>query len=603
MEPGNGKAQQVVVADFAEGDIIKASPKNVSSTHGEGEGATQMWIAFHGGPPETALAVEGKRALLNIPAGLKQAALIKICQWAGAVAQTATAQGAFAKIGPPVHLTALTKGGKARFTETVSTAIVPGAKTGPYVVDSITVPFTNPYKSWMRFGGLDFFSDGRAAVSTWSGDVWVVSGLHGDGETVTWKRFASGLFQPLGLKIVNDIVHVTCRDGIIKLHDLNGDGEADFYECFNNDFLTTSNFHEFIFDLNTDSAGNFYFTKAGPVKPGGRDWDTITPSHGSLFKLSKDGSKLEVIARGFRAPNGMSIGPNDEITTGDNEGTWTPTSPINWIKQGGFLRCAGVFRNAAPRPTVRDNPLCWLPHQDPSVDNSCGCQVWITGNKFGPLSGQLLHTSYGTCKLFNVLKEQVGGQMQGGAVEVLKFDCGVMRARFVEKDNALYLAGLRGWQTTASKDAGFYRVRYNDKPAYLPVDMHVEPGKVRITFSDALDSEAAQKLGNYNVQCWYYKWTSKYGSKHFKPSNNEQGHQPLNVKQATLSPDGKTVTLDIADLQPVMQMKLQYKLQSADTKAAVSNTIYNTINVLGDKRLEVIVGGQRIVGLEPAKSE
>src|ERR1700733_13732325 len=115
----------------------------------------------------------------------------------------------------------------------------------------MTPPFKNPYKAWMRLGGVDFFSDGRAAISTWSGDVWIVSGLggEGDGQNVVWKRFASGLFQPLGLKIVGDVVHVTCRDGIIKLHDLNGDGEADFYECFNNDFITTPAFHEFLFDL------------------------------------------------------------------------------------------------------------------------------------------------------------------------------------------------------------------------------------------------------------------------------------------------------------------------------------------------------------------
>ena len=34
------------------------------------------------------------------------------------------------------------------------------------------------------------------------------------------------------------------------------------------------------------------------------------------------------------------------------------------------------------------------------------------GAKFGPLTGQLLHTSYGTSKLFEVLKEEVGGEMQ-----------------------------------------------------------------------------------------------------------------------------------------------------------------------------------------------
>ena len=29
----------------------------------------------------------------------------------------------------------------------------------PYVVDTIPVPFDNPYKSWMRTGGFDFFKE------------------------------------------------------------------------------------------------------------------------------------------------------------------------------------------------------------------------------------------------------------------------------------------------------------------------------------------------------------------------------------------------------------------------------------------------------------
>ena len=79
-----------------------------------------------------------------------------------------------------------------------------------------------PYKSWMRFGGMDFFSDGHtAAICTWSGDVWIVSGIDDKLDHVKWRRFAAGLFQTLGLKIVNDEVYVLGRDQITRLHDLN----------------------------------------------------------------------------------------------------------------------------------------------------------------------------------------------------------------------------------------------------------------------------------------------------------------------------------------------------------------------------------------------
>ncbi len=75
------------------------------------------------------------------------------------------------------------------------------------------------------FDGFDFTPDGKQMfVCAWDGDVWRVSGLDRLQDGLTWHRIASGLFQPLGLKIVNDQILVCCRDQIVKLHDLNQDG-------------------------------------------------------------------------------------------------------------------------------------------------------------------------------------------------------------------------------------------------------------------------------------------------------------------------------------------------------------------------------------------
>ncbi len=559
----------------------------------------------HGGPPGTKITVgiQGKmlRMALEVPPS-EHPVQVRIGVWSGAEMDWGNGAKALDKIGMPIDLTPLIKGGKARFTETVTTQGKRGDDKAAYTMDTLTPPFKNPYKSWMRFGGFDSFSDGRIAVSTWSGDVWIVSGIDDGLQKLTWKRYAAGLFHALGLKIVNDQVYVLGRDQITRLHDLNGDGEADFYECFNNDAMITTNFHEFTFDLQTDKDGNFYFIKGGPVRPGGSGWDKITPHHGCLFKVSKDGSKLEVIARGFRAPNGFGIGPNGEITTGDNEGTWTPTCPINWIKPGGFYGVpdfAGLPKEQFPK--VRDNPLCWLPHDD--VDNSNGGQVWITSKTFGPLSGQLLHTSYGRCKLYSVLKEEVAGQMQGGVTPIpLNFDTGICRMRFNEKENALYIAGLRGWQTSAAKDAGLYRIRYTGKNANLPVDLKVRPGEIAITFSDPLDKSLAADADNFTLRHWNYRWTSGYGSPHVSVSDSKKQVQKgreeeVEVQAAAVSADGKTVMLKVNGVHPVMQMKIQYNLKAADG-AKMQSTIWNTINVVGNQRGEVHVGDYKVVEMK-----
>ncbi len=579
---------ETVLTDFDAS--VKVAIDGASATLDKGGDITKVQVT---GAKGATLAVVDKTRLVLKLADNGPTAKLQIAIWKQSP-DSANVGETVAK-SEPADLAPLTKGGKSIWNTPSITKGTIGDNKSAYTMDTIGVPFDNATKSWMRFGGLDFFKDGRAAISTWSGDVWIVSGLDDKLDKVTWKRYAAGLFHALGLKIVDDVVYVLGRDQITRLHDFNKDGEADFYECFNNQAMITQNFHEFTFDLHTDPEGNFYFIKGGPVRPGGRGWDKLTPHHGCVFKVSKDGSKLEVVARGFRAPNGMSVGPKGEITSGDNEGTWTPTCPINWIKPGGFYGVPDfAVSSDGKKPTVRDNPLCWLPHN--GVDNSNGAQVWITGDKFGPLSNQLLHTSYGTCTLYAVLKEEVDGQMQGGVVSLpLKFDSGICRARFRSEDNALYLTGLRGWQTTATKDAGFYRVRYTGKAANLPIGLKVRPGEIDITFSDPLDKSLAVDADNYSAERWNYKWLENYGSPQFKVSNPKvQGHDEVEILGAKLSADGKTVTLSAKDISPVMQQKITFKLRGADG-TAINRVIHHTINAVGTQRAELHPGELKVV--------
>jgi hypothetical protein len=110
-----------------------------------------------------------------------------------------------------------------------------------------------------------------------------------------------------------------------------------------------------------------------------------------------------------------------------------------------------------------------------------------------------------------------------------------------------------------------------------------------------LDKAVAEDVDSYNLQQWNYRWTENYGSPHFKVSNpKQQGHDDVEVQAATLAPDGKTVTLQVDKLRPVMQMKIAYNLKAADGSAA-KNAIYNTINAVGDQRAELHVGEFKVV--------
>ncbi|MCC7063099.1 MAG: hypothetical protein IT456_09865 [Planctomycetes bacterium] len=485
-----------------------------------------------------------------------------------------------AAVVPPLP----TKPGKARWGDAIVTKGEVGAADGAFAVDTITIPFDNRFGSRMRTGAFDLFSDGRAALSTWNGDVWIVSGIDDKLEKLEWKRFATGLFDPLGLRIVDDVVYVHGRDGITRLHDENGDGEADFYECFNNQINITHAFHEFAFDLQTDTEGNFYFSKAAPVNPGGRGFQTIAPHHGTILKLSKDGSQLETIASGLRAPNGIGVSPTGIVTSGDNEGTFMPRCRLNWIEKPGYY--AGV-KDTAQRANVPDQPdlpLCWMPME---VDNSSGGQVWVTGAGWADLQGRLLHLSYGTCSTYLVLPERVNGQMQGGVVRLpANFSSSCMRGRFSQKDGQLYVVGFQGWQTSAAKEGGFHRVRRTDNPLGVPVALSTCEKGVYVTFAEALDPETAKDPGSFGVEIWNYLYSPNYGSPELsvlhperKVEQGKQNRDPLTVTAASLSPDGKTVFLAIDGMQPVQQMKITWNLDTKDGRT-LKGELHNSIHAL-----------------------
>ena len=129
-----------------------------------------------------------------------------------------------------------------------------------------------------------FFPDGRMVVSTHGGDIWIISGIDGDLSDLRWKRHAAGLYEPFGLQVIDGLVYVTCKDRLTRLHDYNGDGEADFYESFSADDDVSIWFHAFNFDLQRDSEGNLYYAKAGQY--------TSYKLPGSIIKVSATGKDM-----------------------------------------------------------------------------------------------------------------------------------------------------------------------------------------------------------------------------------------------------------------------------------------------------------------------
>ena len=456
-----------------------------------------------------------------------------------------------------LELGRLMKPGKKAW-ESLSTKGVLSRRRDAYAIDTLEVPYTNPWKSLMFFGGIDFLPNGDAAVCTLYGDVWIVKGIDESLKNLDWHRYATGLFQPLGLQVVDGIVYVLGRDQVTALHDTDGDSFADFYRNHSN-LIKTQPGHNFVTSLQAADDGTLYY-----VDP-----------HG-LQRIAPDGQSIETIATGWRNPNGMGLSPDGILTVAPQQGAWTPSSQISEVKAGGYYGFGGP-QETSSNPNGYDPPLCWIPH---SIDNSGGSQVWTADSGWGPLSGQMIHLSYGRCSMMLVLRDVVDGQSQGGVAPLGgRFLSGAMRGAVNPKDGQVYVVGSQGWQTSALRDGSLQRVRYTGRTLRTPIGCKVHENGVALQFAEAVDAEWGGNKTNYAIEQWNYRYSKAYGSKDYSVADpTKTGRDSLAVLGVRLSEDRKSVFVETDRIIPVMQMAVRYNLRSP-TGDRVRGVLYNTVTV------------------------
>jgi putative heme-binding domain-containing protein len=452
--------------------------------------------------------------------------------------------GKFERIVAPAAehpLQSAIRGGPAQWPQGLKTAGELGPDQ-PYTVDTIKLPFDNPWKALLFISDHDFLPDGSALLATMTGDVWHVTGLNNELKDVRWRRFASGLNQPLGLVVAEGRIYVLGRDQITRLEDLNGDGEADYYECLSNRMITSPG-HDFICGLARDEQGRFY---------------TLSGKQG-LIRISAGAKDVEVLATGFRNSDGLCRLNDGAITIPCSEGDWTPASMICLARPD--EQSPPHFGYQGPKngqpPSL---PMVYLPR---GLDNSSGGQAIVNDRRFGPLAGQIMHFSFGQGSQFLVLRDEVNGQPQGAIVPLPgEFRSGVHRGKVNARDGQLYVSGMAGWGSYTPDDGCFHRVRYTGKPAQLPKSLHVHENGLSISFVEPVDRAVISKLSNHFAQAWNYRYSSGYGSPELAPSHpGVVGHELVPIAGVHVI-DERMLFVEIPDLQPVNQLHLVLQVDS-----------------------------------------
>lgn len=462
----------------------------------------------------------------------------------------------------------------------------------PYAVDNIGLPFNNPYNSWIRPTCLGFKNSGDLVLGTYTGDVWVASGIDNTFTNISWQRIAAGLFEPMGLKVINDSIYVTTRNGIVLLHDLNGDGETDFYENFYADKDVSTFFHAFNFGLETDSKGNFYYAKTGEY--------TDNKDPGNVIKISKNGKKGESIATGFRTDNGITLTPDDRVYVSDNQGNWMPANKISLVKPGGYYGyVSNLFDGGGgwspdgkhftkdevtedgeiklvKVPKTYDQPALWIPQE---FDNSPGGGVW-SSKSWGPFGDRFIHSSYGRGWLYTFYPQDVDSITQGAMIALpFQFEAGVQRVAVNPADGQIYTTGLTGWDDgVATKYGVLSRVRYKGGEGHLITGVQVVKEGIQLKFNCSLDEATVKDTSRYNIIQYNYKWTSRYGSANYSIKNpGKEGEDRLAVKEALVSEDGRSVVLHIPDIGPAQTVRLRFEVKTKDG-AVIKDVVYLTIH-------------------------
>ena len=437
-----------------------------------------------------------------------------------------------------------------------------------YRVETIKVP----QDIRLEVGGMGFWDDGTLVMCTRRGEVWKY-------KQGRFRQFAFGLHEPLGLLTgKKGEIWVIQRGELTHIRDADGDGKADQFNTINQDWGYTGNYHQYAFGLERDKQGNFYGTLGlGFYRGGDRFKGTWLGTkdeikyRGWVIKITPQG-KLIPFAPGLRAPNGITISPNGDIFTTDNQGSYIACGWLMHVRQGEFLgHPSGLVDDVRYKEPwkfsreklldLRKRPAVFLPHG--VMGNSTSKPLWdTTGGRFGPFAGQVFLGDVQNGKLSRIALEKVDGEYQGVAFPFIynRLGGGVNRL-ILDKQGTMWVGFTgRGW----AAGEGLKKITFTGKVPHEIQNMSLTKSGFQLTFTKPIDKKEAVKVGNYSLRHFELAWHAGYGT---SPSKSET----VVPKSIRVSDDGRQVTLVL----PELKVNRVYELHTSNLTAIDGSKIAN----------------------------
>jgi hypothetical protein len=452
------------------------------------------------------------------------------------------------------------------------------------------VAFDTPKETVMEAGGLEMMPDGKLAVGTRRGEVWMITNpAETDPAKMKYQLWASGLHEILGLAKRDGWLYICQRPEITRAKDLDGDGRADLFETVNDKWEISGDYHEYNMCSKFDKDGNLWVVLCLTGS-----FSSNVPYRGWCVRVSHDG-KLIPTASGIRSPGGIGFGPDGEVFYCDNQGPWNGTSGFKNLRPGSFqshpdglkwfdlpeIKATLGDRPVTPKTKSRFHvekeripqyipPTNLVPHG--KLGNSASGVEYDNTGKFGPFKGQMFISDQSFSQVNRVFLEKVNDTWQS-AVFCFRtgFGSGNVPMLF-DKDGSLYVGGTnRGWGSRGNKQGAVDRVYWNGKTPFEVHEMRIKPDGFELTFTQPIDKATVADIKSYSIKTYTYIMQADYGSP-------EVDATTPTIKGIKLGADGKSARLTIDGLVIGSVHELAMPgIRSAQGLPLLHNTGYYTL--------------------------
>ena len=442
----------------------------------------------------------------------------------------------------------------------------------------------------LEVGGMATIPDGRVAISTRRGEVWMVENPYS--ETPYYRLFAKGMHEVLGLNYHKGSLYAVQRGELTKLTDTDGDGEADFYQNIAH-WELSGNYHEYSYGPVFDKDDNMFLTFN--VAWVGFGEAKLSKWRGWMVKVTPDGS-LTPIAAGLRSPACVMMNAAGDIFYTENQGDWVGSGRITHLEKGDFaghasslvwtsepnspmtLKKSDVPDNSEPMFKAAEKvknlklPAVWFPHTMMGISTADMLED-VDGNMGAFYKGQYFVSDQGHSKVMRMQLEKVNGQYQGACFPFREgWQSGLLR--LVWGNDGSMFGGMtsRGWSSTGKDLFGFQRLIWNGKTPFEMGEIHAMSDGFEITFTKPVDKKTAINADNYDINSFIYQYHHSYGS----PVIQTKTHV---IKAIIVSDDLKKVRLVLDESRRYFIHEIKPKgVKSQENEPLLHDFAYYTLN-------------------------